>query len=115
MDTPLDAPLGPYPFPVRWECDTVLAKEIESAYRAELSSNFRGALDDFAYYKGVLTAWIYWLLRLGPIPNKPGNTINGTDALVRRCKIVARLSREIDYLPGIGSILEQVAILHESQ
>ena len=111
----LDAPLGPYPFTVRWECDEVLAREIESVYRAELSTGFRGALDDFTYYKGVLTAWIYWLLRLGPIPNKRGNTINGTDALVCRCKAVARLSREIDYLPQIGSVLEQVASVHENQ
>ena len=111
----LDAPLGPYPFTVRWECDEVLAREIESVYRAELSSNFREVLDDFTYYKGILTAWIYWLLRLGPIPNKRGNTINETDALVRRCKAVARLSREIDYLPRIGSILEKVASVSQNQ
>ena len=42
---PLDAPLGPFPFPVRWECDEVLAQEIEGVYRTELSSGFRGALD----------------------------------------------------------------------
>ena len=111
----LDAPLGPYPFPVRWECDEALAKEVENVYRTELSSNFRSALDDLTYYKGILTAWIYWLLRLGPIPNTRGNTIDGTDALVRRCKAVARLSREIGYLPRIGSILEQVAIVYENQ
>ena len=110
----LDAPLGPYPFSVRWECDEVLTREIESVYRAELSSNFRGALDDAIYYKGVLIAWIYWLLRLGPIPNTRENTINEADALVRRCKAVARLSREINYLPLIGGILEQVAIVHEN-
>ena len=111
----IDAPLGPYPFTVRWECDEVLAREIESVYRAELSTGFRGALDDFTYYKGVLTAWIYWLLRLGPIPNKRGNTINETDALVRRCKAVTRLSREIDYLPQIGSVLEQAASVYKNQ
>ncbi|MDE0681880.1 MAG: hypothetical protein OXI63_03090 [Candidatus Poribacteria bacterium] len=111
----LDAPLGPYPFSVRWECDEVLTREIESVYRAELSTNFRGALDDAIYYKGILAAWIYWLLRLGPMPNARGNMIKGTDALARRCKAVARLSREINYLPRIGSILEQVAIIHENQ
>ena len=111
----LDAPLGPYPFPVRWECDEVLAREIESVYRTELSTGFGSALDDAIYHKGVLTAWIYWLLRLGPIPNTRGNTIKGADALVHRCKAVARLSREIDYLPRIGGILEQVASLHENQ
>ena len=110
----LDAPLGPYPFPVRWESDEVLTRDIEKVYRTELSSVFRGALDDTIYYKGVLTAWIYWLLRLGPIPNTRGNTINGVDALVRRCKAVARLSRKIDYLPQIGSILERVAIVREN-
>ena len=110
----LDAPLGPYPFPVRWECDEVLTREIESVYRTELSTGFRGALDDTIYYKGVLTAWIYWLLRIGPIPHARGNTIAGTDALAPRCKAVARLSREINYLQRIGSILEQVASVHEN-
>ncbi|MXV75136.1 phosphotransferase [Candidatus Poribacteria bacterium] len=111
----LDAPLGPYPFSVRWECDEVLTREIESVYRAELSTNFRRALDDAIYYKGVLAAWIYWLLRLGPIPNARGNMIKEIDALTRRCKAIARLSREIDYLPRIGGMLEQVAIVHENQ
>ena len=111
----LDAPLGPYPFTVRWECDAVLVREIESVYRTELSTGFRGALDDFTYYKGVLTAWIYWLLRLGPIPYKRENAIEVAEELVVRCKAVARLSREIDYLPQIGSILEQVASVHENQ
>ena len=111
----LDAPLGPYPFPVRWECDEVLTREIESVYRKELSSGFRGALDDTIYYKGILTAWIYWLLRLGPIPNTRRNTVKGVDVLACRCKAVARLSREIDYLPQIGSLLERVAIVHKSR
>ena len=87
----LDASLGPYSFPVRWECDEVLAREIKSIYRTELSTGFGGALDDAIYYKGVLTAWIYWLLRLGPIPNTRGNSINRSDALVHRCKAVVRL------------------------
>ena len=111
----LDAPLGPYPFPVRWECDEVLTREIENVYRTELSSDFRGALDDTIYYKGILTAWIYWLLRLGPIPNTRWNTMQGVDVLACRCKAVARLSREIDYLPRIGGLLEQVAIAHENR
>ncbi len=111
----LDAPLGPYSFLVRWECDEVLTREIENVYRAELSSNFRGALDDSIYYKGVLAAWTYWLLRLGPIPNKRESAIKETDALARRCEAVARLSREINYLPRIGSLLEQVAIVHKSR
>ena len=110
----LDAPLGPYPFPVRWECDEVLTREIEIVYRSELSSNFPGVLDDGIYYKGVLTAWIYWLLRLGPIPNTRKNPVNGIDELVHRCKVVARLSHEIEWLPRIGRILEQVAMVHES-
>ena len=111
----LDAPLGPYPFSVRWDCDEVLTREIESVYRTELSTNFRGALDDVIYYKGVLAAWLYWLLRLGPIPNARGNMVKGTDAFARRCKAVARLSREITYLPRIGRIVEQVAIVRENQ
>ena len=93
----------------------MLRKEIENVYRAELSSNFRGARDDAIYYKGVLAAWIYWLLRLGPIPNKRESAIKKTDALARRCEAVARLSREINYLPRIGSLLEQVAIVHKSR
>ena len=108
----LDAPLGPYPFPVRWECDEVLAREIESVYRAELSAGFPGALDDSIYYKGVLTAWIYWLLRLGPVPRTREKV---ADALAERCKVVARLSREIEYLPRIGRIFARVAIVHENQ
>ena len=111
----LDVPLGPYPFPVRWECDEVLTREIENVYRAELSSGFPGALDDSIYYKGVLTAWIYWLLRLGPVPRTHTNTIKVADALASRCKAVARLSHEIEYLPRIGRIFAQVAILHENQ
>lgn len=111
----LDAPLGPYPFPVRWGCDEVLTREIEHVYRTELSSNFHGACDDAIYYKGVLAAWTYWLLRLGPIPNKRKRATKETDELVRRCKAVARLSREINYLPQIGSILEQVVIAHENR
>ena len=111
----LDAPLGPYPFPVRQECDEVLTREIENVYRSELSSNFRGARDDAIYYKGVLAAWTYWLLRLGPIPNKRESVIKETDALARRCETVARLSREINYLPRIGSLLEQVVIFHKSR
>ncbi len=111
----LDAPLGPYSFPVRWKCDEVLTREIENVYRSELSSNFRGARDDAIYYKGVLAAWIYWLLRLGPIPNKRESAIKATDALARRCEAVARLSREINYLPRIGNLLEQVAIFHKSR
>ena len=111
----LDAPLGPYSFPMRWECDEVLTRETENVYRAELSSNFRGARDDAIYYKGVLAAWTYWLLRLGPIPNKCESAIEETDALARRCEAVARLSREINYLPRIGSLLEQVAIIHKSR
>lgn len=111
----IDAPLGPYPFPVRWECDGVLAREIESVYRSELSSGFPGALDDSIYYKGVLTAWIYWLLRLGPVPRTRANTIKVTDALASRCKAVTSLSHEIEYLPRIGRTLAQVAIVHENQ
>lgn len=111
----LDAPLGPYSFPVRWECDEVLTREIENVYRAELSSNFRGALDDAIYYKGVLAAWTYWLLRLGPIPNKRESATKETDALACRCEAVARLSREINYLPRIRSLLEQVVIFHKSR
>ncbi|MDE0423668.1 MAG: phosphotransferase [Candidatus Poribacteria bacterium] len=110
----LDAPLGPYPFPVRWEYDDILAKEIESAYRAELSSGFRGALDDSIYYKGTLAAWIYWLLRLGPVPRTRGNTMKGIDSLVCRCKAVACLSHEIECLPRIGRIFAQVAAVYES-
>ena len=110
----LDAPLGPFPFPVRWECDEVLTQEIESVYRKELSSGFRGALDDAIYYRGLLIAWIYWLLRLGPIPRTRANLIKVSDELVRRCKAVARLSHEIEYLPRIGRIFEQVATVHES-
>ncbi|MDE0009826.1 MAG: phosphotransferase [Candidatus Poribacteria bacterium] len=110
----LDAPLGPYPFPVRWECDDVLAREIENVYRSELSSGFPGALDDSIYYKGILAAWIYWLLRLGPIPRTGGNTMKGIDSLAGRCKAVARLSHEIEYLPQIGRIFAQVAAVHES-
>ncbi len=111
----LDAPFGPYSFSVRWECDERLTREIENVYRTELSSNFRGARDDAIYYKGVLAAWIYWLLRLGPIPNKRESAIKGTNALARRCEALARLSREINYLPRIGSLLEQVAIVHKSR
>lgn len=110
----LDAPLGPFPFPVRWECDEVLAQEIESVYRKELSSGFRGALGDAIYYKGLLIAWIYWLLRLGPIPRTRADMLKVSDELVRRCKAVARLSREIEYLPHIGRTFEQVATIHES-
>ncbi len=110
----LDAPLGPYPFPVRWESDEVLTREIETIYRTELSSVFRGALDDTVYYKGILTAWIYWLLRFGPIPDTRKNTIKVTDELALRCKAVARLSSEIAYLPRIGSVLERVAIVHKN-
>ena len=72
-------------------------------------------LDDAIYYKGVLAAWTYWLLRLGPIPNKRKSATKGTDELVLRCKAVARLSREINYLPRIGSLLEQVAIVYENR
>ena len=111
---PLDAPLGPFPFPVRWECDPALAQEIESIYRTELSSGFRGALDDAIYYKGLLIAWIYWLLRLGPIPRTREDMTEVSDELARRCKAVARLSREIEYLPQIGRTFEQVATVHES-
>ena len=110
----LDAPLGPFPFPVRWECDEILAQEIESIYRKELSSGFRGALDDAIYYKRVLIAWIYWLLRLGPVPQMREDMIKVSDELARRCKAVARLSHEIEYLPRIGRIFEQVATVHES-
>ncbi len=108
----LDAPHGPYPFPVRWECDSVLAKEIENVYRTELASGFPGVLDDGIYYKGVLTAWIYWLLRLGPVPRTREKV---ADVLAERCKAVARLSREIEYLPRIGRIFAQVAIVHENR
>ena len=110
----LDAPLGPFPFPVRWECDEVLAQEIESVYRKELSSGFREALDDAIYHRGLLIAWIYWLLRLGPIPQTCEGMIEVSDELACRCKAVARLSREIEYLPQIGRIFEQVATTHES-
>ena len=66
--------------------------------------------------KGILTAWIYWLLRLGPVPRTRANTIKVADAFARRCKAAARLSREINYLPRIGRItLEQVAIVRENQ
>ena len=106
----LDAPLGPFPFPVRWECDEVLAREIESVYRMELSCGFREALDDAIYYRGLLIAWIYWLLRLGPVPQMR----EVSDELARRCKAVARLSREIEYLPRIGRIFGQVAAIYES-
>lgn len=111
---PLDAPLGPFPFPVRWECDEILAQEIESVYRKELSSGFRGALDDAIYYRGLLIAWIYWLLRLGPIPPTREDMIVVSDELARRCNAVARLSRDIEYLPQIGQIFGQVATVHES-
>lgn len=111
----LDAPLGPYPFPVRWECDDVLTREIESVYRSELASGFHGALDDDIYYKGILTAWIYWLLRLGPVPRARGNTIKVADELAIRCKAVARLSHKIEYLPQIGHIFAQVAAIHKNQ
>ena len=104
-----------FPFPVRWECDEVLTGEIESVYRAELASGFPDALDDAIYYKGILIAWTYWLLRLGPVPNTRGNTIKGTDVLVSRCKAVVRLSHEIEYLPRIGRIFAQVASIHENQ
>ena len=110
----LDAPLGPFSFPVRWECDEVLAQEIESVYRKELSSGFPGALDDAIYYKGILIAWIYWLLRLGPVPQKRTDMIEVSDELARRCKAVARLSREIEYLPQIRRIFDQVATIHGS-
>ncbi len=110
----LDAPLGPFPFPVRWECDEVLTQEIEGIYRTELSSGFRGALDDAIYYKGLLIAWIYWLLRLGPIPRTREDMTEVSDELARRCKAVARLSREIEYLPQIGRTFEQVATVHEN-
>ena len=111
---PLDAPLGPFPFPVRWGCDEVLAQEIESIYRTELSSGFRGALDDAIYYKGLLIAWVYWLLRLGPIPQTREAMTEVSDELSRRCKAVARLSREIEYLSQIGRTFEQVATVHEN-
>jgi len=110
----LDAPLGPYPFPVRWECDEVLAQEIESVYRKELSSGFPGALDDAIYYRVLLIAWIYWLLHLGPVPQTREGMIEVSDELARRCKAVARLSHEIEYLPRIGRIFGQVATIHES-
>ena len=110
----LDAPLGPFPFPVRWECDKILAQEIESVYRTELSSGFCGALDDAIYYKGILIAWIYWLLRLGPIPRTRAGVIEVSDELACRCKAVARLSHEIEYLPQIGRTFEQIATIHES-
>ena len=110
----LDAPLGSFPFPVRWECDEVLAQEIESVYRKELSSGFRGALDDTIYYKGLLIAWIYWLLRLGPIPRAREDMLKVSDELACRCKAVARLSHEIEYLPRIGRTFEQVATVHKS-
>ncbi len=111
----LDAPLGPYPFPVPWKCDNVLAREIEAVYRTELSSGFPGALDDGIYYKGILTAWIYWLLRLGPVPRTRAKTIKVADALAIRCKAVAGLSHKIGYLPQIGRIFAQVAAFHENQ
>ena len=111
---PLDAPLGPFPFPVRWECDEVLAQEIEGVYRTELSSGFPGALDDPIYYRGLLIAWIYWLLHLGPVPQTREDMIEIPNELARRCKAVGRLSREIEYLPQIGRIFEQVATVHES-
>lgn len=110
----LDAPLGPYSFPVRWECDDVLAREIESVYRTELSSGFPSAMDDGIYYKGILSAWIYWLLRLGPVPRARENTIKVADALAIRCKVVAGLSRKIEYLPQIGRIFAQVAAVHDN-
>ena len=111
----LDAPFGFHPFPLRWQYDEVLTKEIESVYRAELSSGFRGALDDAIYYKGLLAAWIYWLLRLGPIPNTRENTTKVTSVLTYRCKVAVSLSREINYLPLIRSLLEQVAMVYTNQ
>ena len=99
---------------MRWECDAALAQEIESVYRTELSSGFHGALNDAIYYKGLLIAWIYWLLRLGPIPRTRADMIEISDELARRCKAVARLSREIEYLPHIGRTFEQVATAHKS-
>ena len=111
----LDAPFGPHPFPLRWQYDEVLTREIESVYRAELSSGFPGALDDAVYYKGLLAAWIYWLLRLGPIPNTGENTTKVTSVLTYRCKVAARLSREINYLPLIRNLLEQVAMVYTNQ
>ena len=110
----LDAPLGPFPFPVRWECDEILTQEIESVYRTELSSGFPGARDDSIYYRGLLIAWIYWLLRLGPIPRTREDMIEVSDELARRCKAVARLSHEIEYLPQVGRTFEQVATVHET-
>ena len=110
----LDAPLGPSPFPVRWEYDEILAQEIQSVYRTELSAGFPGALDDAIYYKGLLIAWIYWLLRLGPIPRTREDMLKVSDELACRCKAVARLSREIECLPQIGRIFEQVATIHAS-
>ena len=110
----LDAPLGPFPFPVRWECDEVLTQEIESVYRTELSSGFHGALDDAIYYRGLLIAWIYWLLRLGPMPQTREDMIEVSDELACRCKAVACLSHEIGCLPQIGRTFEQVAAVHKS-
>jgi hypothetical protein len=99
---------------VRWECDEVLAQEIESVYRTALSSGFRGALDDAIYYKGLLIAWIYWLLRLGPVPRTREDMIEVSDELAHRCKAVASLSHEIEYLPQIGRIFEQVVTVHKN-
>ena len=110
----LDAPLGPFPFPVRWECDEILAQEIESVYRKELSCGFREALDDTIYYRGLLVAWIYWLLRLGPVPRMREDMLKVSDELKCRCRAVARLSNEIGYLPQIGRTFEQVATIHVS-
>ena len=40
--------------------------------------------------------------------------IEVSDELARRCKAVARLSHEIEYLPQIGRTFEQVATVYES-
>ena len=111
----LDAPLGPYPFTVRWECDEVRGERNRKCLSGRIIHPVSvGHSTIFTYYKGILTAYGYigyYVLDL--FQTRVKNPIKGIDSLAHRCKAVTRLSREIGYLPGIGSILEQVASVHE--
>lgn len=104
----LDVPLGPLPFPVRWKTDAILAKELEQAYRAEFSRGSQNQLDDMTYYKGVLVAWVYWLL-LGPVCRVDQQKSSGLQLLVQRCRAVTYLSREIGYLRQMGNLFDHIA------
>jgi hypothetical protein len=107
-------------FPTCWSVNRLpsrIMRDMEHAYRAELSKGCSAATDDSAFSRAVVEGCAYWALTMFDwysVPQLLGESIEWGIATVQqrvlaRADLLARTTEEFGYLEGLGATFRTIA------